>query len=540
MTTTQAQPFESQRRDPALRSARGGAAGWLWLALILSAPPVFAAAPGASRVEARLLTPISTYYSKPGARVEAMIATPLCQEGAAIPAGTTVEGVLKRVRKVGLGLIHETASLEIDFETLRFPDGTGYPAPVRLLGIDNARERVDARGDIHGERATATLSNRFGERLVFLAFAHPLMATPLFVAEAGLFRFPNPEIEYRRGTELHLEIGFPDSLGGLSPCGLPAAVGPAEELDALEHMVGDLPYWSYSKRQSQPIDLVNLMFVGGAGSLDAAFQAAGWTGSIPNSVRSGFGAIRAIVEDRPDSDAPMRMLLLDGAEPDRQLQKSLNTFEKRHHLRVWKRPEEWRGLNVWASAATQDVGATFSLRPFGFTHEIKNDVDQERDKVVNDLVYTGCVDSVTYLRRPEGLRDPGMEYRKGVYTDSRVAVIVLNACREPRVEAAGGPAEQQPGLLVRCLRRVTLTARNHLLRDNIVWRSADAFLTGIHAIREWRGQWSDEKLARKLDRAPAPGDSLAARAGFQAAFGGGPPVEDPGRWNLKPMPVTAR
>jgi len=62
------------------------------------------------------------------------------------------------VRKVGLGLIHETASLEIDFETLHSrmePITPRHPAG----GIDNARERIDGRGAIHGMRATATIAN---------------------------------------------------------------------------------------------------------------------------------------------------------------------------------------------------------------------------------------------------------------------------------------------------------------------------------------------------------------------------------------------
>jgi len=535
----------SHRRHAARHSAAISAPAWPCLFLVLFGQAVFGAAPGANRVEARLLTPISTYSSKPGAAVEAVISTPLCQEGGSLPEGTTVKGVVKRVRRVGLGLIHETAFLEIDFKTLHLPDGTDYTAPIRLVGIDSARERIDGSGAIHGMRATATLANRFSQRLAFLAFTHPMMATPLFLAETRLFLFPDPEVEYPRGAEMYLEIEFPESFRGLAPCTLPTLADSTKDMDELQRQVDALPYWSYSKRQSQPMDLVNLLYVGSEASIDAAFRAAGWTGSAPNSMRSGFAAIRAIVEDRSDGNAPMRTLLLDDEEPDMRLQKSLNTFEKRHHLRVWNRPGEWRGQSVWASAATQDVGTTFSLRPFGFTHEIENDVDQERDKVVSDLVYTGCVDSVTYLRRPEGLRDPGQEYRKGVYTDSRVAVVIFNACRQPRLDVAAGARAPEPSLLVRCLRRVTLTARNHLLRDNIVWRSADALRLGIHTLREWHGQWKDEQLARRLDRGSASGESSAIEAnatdvGRSPVPSGAPAVAETGGANLKPVLVTAR
>ena len=145
----------------------------------------------------------------------------------------------------------------------------------------------------------------------------------------------------------------------------------------------------------------------------------------------------------------MRTLLLDGAEPDFTYQKSLNTFAKRHHLRVWRRPEEWQGRTIWASAATRDIGATFSVRPFGFTHQIEDQVDLERDKVVSDLVFTGCAASVSYVHRAFDYRS-GPDYRRGVSTDSRVAVVELNACQAPRrapvaETAAAAPAGLRAG-----------------------------------------------------------------------------------------------
>ena len=199
----------------------------------------------------------------------------------------------------------------------------------------------------------------------------------------------------------------------------------------LRDLVASLPYWSYSKRQPQPMDLVNLVYVGSQDEITRAFTAAGWMGSRPNSMHAGVKAIRAIAEEHALADAPMRMLLLDGVEPDLQLQKSLDTFAKRDHLRIWARDRELDGRQVWASAATRDLAAVFSVRPFGFTHQIQDDVDLERDQVVSDLAFTGCVDSVAYVSRQDTVRTSGEIYRKGVSSDSRVAVITLNSCEHP-------------------------------------------------------------------------------------------------------------
>ena len=456
--------------------------------------PLAAQTAMATPVEARLLTPVSSYSSKAGAPLAAIVATDVCfGDGDTLPDGATLRGTLERVHKVGLGLIHETAGMTFEFTELRMPDGRDFAVQAWLHSIDNARERVDSHGAIHGIRATATLSNRAGQHLAFLAMGHPAFMLPLFAVETGFFRFPDPEIEYGPGTELHLDIAFPAELGKVEKCA--EAEPTAAERISLNDVVATIPAWTYSKRQPQPMDMVNLLFVGSEEQLSNAFRYAGWTGSKPNSIGSGFGAIRAIAERDNYADAPMRTLLLDGAAPELALQKSLNTFEKRHHLRIWKRSPQFEGRTVWASAATRDLGATFSVHPFGFTHQIQDAVDLERDKVVSDLRFTGCMDTVYYVPRPNLAEAFEGNYRRGVRTDGRVAVVVLNDCRAPRLDLAA-PAPPPEPFLVRAIRRVTLTARNHFLRDNWYWRSADGVRMAVLAIRKWSRERKDDRLAQ--------------------------------------------
>ena len=199
----------------------------------------------------------------------------------------------------------------------------------------------------------------------------------------------------------------------------------------------------------------------------------------------------------------MRTLLLGGAEPDTTYQKSLDTFEKRHHLRIWKQAGEFHGRGVWAAAAMRDIDLTFSWKPFGFTHKIQENVDPEREKVVSDLSFTGCVDSVTYVGRGDLAEDAG-NTRKGIRTDGRVAVVVLNACAEPRLDLAEQTPMPQPPWLVRTVRRITLTARNHFIRDNLIWRTGDGVRIGVQAARRWRRNRRAERQAA-LARASGPG-----------------------------------
>ena len=436
----------------------------------------------ATRIKTRLLTPVSSYHSKTGDFIEALVVPPACPEPThAFPSGTLIAGQVENVHRVGLGLEHETARMRLRFSDLRLAGGESLPIESRLVGIDNARERVDHQGNIHGIRATASLASRLGSRIAIEAFEHPFLLGPTLVLESELLRFPDPEIEYGRGTELSLDVSLPESVP--SPACPEERDVSAAASDELGQLVASLPYWSYSKRQPQPMDLINLVFVGTRQAIEEAFKAAGWMGARPNSMTAGLKAVRAIAEEREYALAPMRTLLLNGDTADLRLQSALNTFEKRDHLRVWEQHDEWDGQPVWASAATRDLGTTFSMgHPFGFTHEIQSNVDLERDKVVSDLQLTGCVDSVEYVKRaPAGPVDG----RKGLYTDSRLAIIVLNACNAPTEDFSESAPPPPPPLTVRVVRRLTLTTRNHFLRDNIVWRSADATRIGVDVIRHW-------------------------------------------------------
>src|SRR5581483_4000620 len=97
-------------------SQTGCGAVWGWLAILLAAVPVSAA----THLKARLLTPVSSYHSKAGDSIEALVVPPACPEPLhAFPAGTIVYGRVGKVHRVGLGIAHETARMTLEFTGLR-------------------------------------------------------------------------------------------------------------------------------------------------------------------------------------------------------------------------------------------------------------------------------------------------------------------------------------------------------------------------------------------------------------------------------------
>jgi len=449
-------------------------------------------------MEIRLLTQLSSRGSRPGDQVRALVLQPVRSgDRIVIPSGSMAIGSVKQASRVGLGFVRETARIKLEFEQLQLPDGQTFPLQTRLTGVDNARERVDRNGTIRGVRATASFSHRVSYRVATMALANPAGMGPLLALQTGFFRFPDPEIAYAPGTEMTLRIE-----GELPPFQAPQPAASMSDAHRarLEQLVAAMPKWSFSARACKPTDLINLMFVGSEHAIERAFVAAGWTGAVPHSSGARLGVLRSIFERRTFPEAPMRTLVVDDVVADMNWQKSLNTMTKRHHLRIWKRPEQWEGRDVWISAATHDIAANFSFRS-GFTHEIDVNLDRERRKVASDLQSTGCVEDVVQVGRPGSLRSVAGGERRDLQTDGALAVVFLNGCESAAPLAKAPLAADALGRFGRFVRRLNLSARNHLLRDNLPWRLGETVWVTYRVLRSWGVH---HRLARSLKRDVSP------------------------------------
>src|SRR5208283_4081302 len=102
-------------------------------------------------------------------------------------------------------------------------------------------------------------------------------------------------------------------------------------------------------------DVVNLVFVGSREQVQSAFQQAGWNTSDPESKRAYMRNFYAVLNNSGYAREPMRPFLLDGQPPDMNWQKSLNTYSRRDHLRIWQWPDPVGGETIWVSSSTHDA-----------------------------------------------------------------------------------------------------------------------------------------------------------------------------------------
>jgi hypothetical protein len=428
--------------------------------------------PAGTPLEIRLQQPISSYSTPAGTKITGILVSPVSDGGRIlVPLGTTVQGSVIRVRKVGLGFAHETAEIELRFDHLVLSDQQSVPVQVRIKSVENARESINKKGGIQGIRSTSTLSNRASGIVGTLAFGDPIAAIFATAGSACVLRFSEPEITLPAGAELLAQLAAPVDLPGTEAQTVPPLVTTADGRQQLGEMVHRLPFRTVTEGTKElPSDFTNLVFIGSADALQRSFAASGWVIVDTLTAQSTYGTIRSVAENQGYRRAPMSILLLDGNAPDYAYAKTLNTFSKRHHLRVWTSKETWHGQPVWTSSSTHDVGIGFSKKNKTFIHLIDSNIDNERAKVVNDLIYTGCVSGVQLVTRPWLPKDAKNGTGEELITDGRIAVLQLNDCQHPLDEATGSETialRTRGNRFDRTTRQTVLTLKNNMIRDNV-------------------------------------------------------------------------
>src|SRR5207237_7691842 len=103
-----------------------------------------------------------------------------------------------------------------------------------------------------------------------------------------------------------------------------------------------------------------------------------------------------------------------------------NTVARRHLLPIWRRAVQWQAHDVWVASSTHDIGIEFSQENRTFIHKVDSHIDDERAKVVSDLIFTGKVVSVAVVDRPAVPQESMNATGDKLLTDGRMAVLALS------------------------------------------------------------------------------------------------------------------
>ena len=451
-------------------------------------------APVGTPLHIRLIHAVGSYASRPHSRVEAVLIAPVKSEGETIlPAGSVVSGEVKSVRRVGLGVIHETASLELNFQSISGQEGKAFPLSTQLAAVDNGREVVTAGGSIEEPRSTGCLGNRAARyiRMLVLWNVHAQLA--IWAVKALIVQVPEPEIYLPAGTELTLILSATLTAPAIGLVTKTPAAEPrlltGQEREGLIPVTAALPERTLAGISGRPADVLNVLLLGSREEVAAAFTAAGWKQARTSSTRSSVASAWAVVRHTAYPDAPMSKLLLNDAPADMSWQKGFNDVSKRHHIRLWKQPQTVDGQEVWAGAATRDTDFAFLRGKSLITHEIARQVDQERDKVADDIAFASCADAVDWWDREQVPHLLTNATGDRMITDGRLVVVRLKECPAlPKLATTldGNLLPRHGGRWQCFLRREIVCMRSDLIRANVYWRSYEGVRTLITAIAQHR------------------------------------------------------
>lgn len=371
--------------------------------------------PAGTEIQIRLTTAVSSATAKAKDPVTAVVIAP-----AGIPGGIVLTGTVKSA-KPGV----DKTQAELD---LRFILAGTTAIDASVASLENARETVNANGVILGIVGSETYSSRIEQGIEKMSGNSKLagLATILEGATQAMKIQPaDPNIVYAVGTELTLKLNKPISWAAPDT----SAFSKLKEIpngDALIDLVNWQPFRTATERPTRPSDITNLMFIGTEAQLRNAFEKAGWTTAAKLSSQSKMETARAIIEARGYKEGPMSVLLLDGNAPDMVFQKGNNTFASRHHLRIFRRPDTFAGQPVWVCSSTHDTGIEYSDANRTFIHKIDSNIDRERAKVAGDLIFTGLVQGIALVDRPEIPQKISNATGDLLETDGKMAVLLLN------------------------------------------------------------------------------------------------------------------
>lgn len=391
--------------------------------LALSSPGFALDVPAGTEIQIRLKNKVSTRTSKVQDRVDAVVFIPVLANGQfAIPAGALVRGEVVRAEQSGKA--DERSMLVLQFTEIEMNDAR-FRVSTQLASVDNAREQVDAQGQINGILASETITGRLDAGLDRLAEKYSGFADILREAKNAVLKPAESDITYDAGVEMTLRLTAPLHLTVAGGGGPAAQVASIPGLDALASLLAREPYQTVAQNPPKPSDITNILLLGSEEQVRRAFIDAGWSAAASLNAHAKFETFRALAEDRGYSEAPVSVLLLDGRPPELVFEKLNNTFARRHHLRVWRRPATFLNRNVWAVAATHDTGISFSEQDRTFIHRIDPNIDSERAKVVADLVFAERVAGIALLDRPQVPLHSQNATGDRLETDGRIAAVLL-------------------------------------------------------------------------------------------------------------------
>lgn len=263
-------------------------------------------------------------------------------------------------------------------------------APVQWVAARRANRRMDA---LFVERGIGNRIIEPGDKAEGFVFTHLDEGTkpvtvgllgPAGPKEVSLFvQVPGLRVDHERLD--------PEKVYGADE------IEEVDQTQLLERLVG-MPCCTTNEEASGEGDPVNLVVIGEPEAMIEAFVRAGWDETEVLSMGTSLKTARSFLFSSEYRNSPVSNLYLFGRAQDVAFQKARDTIHERNHLRLWLAPMRFEGAPVWVGQISRDIGVKFTTRAWNLTtHAIDGDVDDSRENIVGDLLFTGRVARIGYV-----------------------------------------------------------------------------------------------------------------------------------------------
>lgn len=377
--------------------------------------------PSGTTIYVRLDTAVSTTLSKVNGVVKTHVVRQVfAKNSVVVPLGTVIEGkVTKLVKSADPGT---PALIDLAFTQINLPGQKPEAISCHLLKIENARETILADGSIVGVKGNQLASSYLDSALGKLAQSLPSLSTTIQTIQSQQVGSPDTAISYPVGADMQIVLDKPLQVNQTYT---PAALDvlPPAILNSVSTVLRDAPQRSATQKGT-PGDPLNLVIVGSVQGIEKAFKEAGWVVPAPKQNQTIWKTAQAMIKDLGYAAAPISNLYLYQRPQDMAFEKMLNTFNMRHHLRLWRSGVKTTdGREIWLGAAVHDTG--IDIHPGVVSHATSPNLDNERAKVGSDLLDTGVVSAEALVTRPNPLSQGFTGTGGAWHTDGKLLVIDL-------------------------------------------------------------------------------------------------------------------
>jgi len=176
-------------------------------------------------------------------------------------------------------------------------------------------------------------------------------------------------------------------------------------------------------------DPINLVFIGSADEILAAFKSQGWNETEILDFNTSLKTAYSFLFGIQYKYMPISPLYLYGREQDAGLQKDRDTVSSRNHIRLWLTPMKYKEKPILIGQISRDIGVEMTTKfPF-VTHKIDPDVDGARNYLLQDLLKTQLISAFGFVKGKGIVSKEKPKYNLGgdnYYTDGEILVVIFS------------------------------------------------------------------------------------------------------------------